>query len=132
MSIYRPASNQAFGFLFAGIFAFLAFFLMVSGEAKFTKYVLFFLSATLVLISLKAPNRLTLLNRAWMKIGLQMGLVISPLMLGIIFFFLITPFSLVARMCGRDELILKKPDAQSYWRSKVVLNPSRNSFKNQF
>jgi hypothetical protein len=132
MSIYSPASNKAFGFLFAGICAFLSVFFMLSGEAKVAKYVLLFASCIFILISLKAPHRLAPLNRAWMKLGQIMGLIISPLILGIIFFLLITPFSIVARLCGRDELILKKPDTQSFWRDRVELSSSKNSFKNQF
>ena len=132
MSIYRSASNKAFGFLFAGICAFLSVFFMLSGEAKVIKYVLSFASCALILISLKAPQLLAPLNRAWMKLGQKMGLIISPLILGIIFFLLITPFSIVARLCGRDELILKKPNTQSFWRDRVELSSSKNSFKNQF
>jgi hypothetical protein len=132
MSIYRPASNKAFGFLLAGVCALLSVFYFFSVEAKVTKYALLFASLALILISLKAPHLLAPLNRVWMKLGQKMGLIISPLILGIIFFLLITPFSIVARLCGRDELILKKPDTQSFWRDRVELSSGRDSFKDQF
>ena len=60
-----------------------------------------------------------------------MGLVISPIVLGIIYFLLITPISLATRFFGRDELLLKRPKVMSYWIVKDKSNDG-SSYKNQF
>jgi hypothetical protein len=67
-----------------------------------------------------------------MQLGALMGRVVSPLVLGTIFFLLITPISMLARLFGRDELRLKKIDTSSYWIARAPPGPDGDSFKNQF
>ena len=65
-------------------------------------------------------------------LGLALGKVVSPLVLGIIFFGLITPIALIARLIGRDELKLKRPNKSTYWSEPIGSNSDADSFKNQF
>jgi len=75
---------------------------------------------------------LTPLNKAWMKLGDLLGKVISPIVLGIIFFVLLAPVALVTRLLGRDELRLKMSNSSSYWIDRTPPGPAGDSFKNQF
>jgi hypothetical protein len=67
-----------------------------------------------------------------MKLGELMGKVVSPLVLGVIFFVLLTPVGLIGRLLGRDELRLKRTNSESYWIDRVPPGPAGDSFKNQF
>ena len=125
-------SNRNFGFLFAGVFALLAAYGGYHGANVTTVYGWLIAGVIIGLVAIIAPGLLTPFNRAWMKLGELMGKVVSPLVLGVIFFVLITPVALVTRLFGRDELHLKKTNASSYWIDRVPPGPAGDSFKNQF
>ena len=125
-------SNRNFGFLFAGVFALLSAYAGYHGADGFKVYGWLIAGTVVGLITVVAPELLTPFNKAWMKLGDLMGKVVSPLVLGIIFFMLITPVALVTRLFGRDELRLKKTNASSYWIDWVSPGPAGDSFKNQF
>ncbi len=79
-----------------------------------------------------APQLLTPLNRLWYALGIILGKVINPIVLGAMFFVLITPIALLTRLFGRDELKIKKSFAHSYWVDRLPPGPQSDSFKNQF
>jgi hypothetical protein len=77
------------------------------------------------------PNILRPLNLIWMSLGLVLGTFISPIVMGIIFFFIFTPISILMRLIGRDELNLRFKKKQSYWIKRTSMDQN-SSFKNQF
>jgi cytochrome b subunit of formate dehydrogenase len=83
-------------------------------------------------ITLIRPDFLLPLNRLWMIFGLMLGTVISPMVLGFIFYGLFTPIALFMRLIGRDELNLRYKNHRTYWKTKIPGQISDNSFKNQF
>lgn len=83
------------------------------------------------LLAYTSPRSLAPLNRAWFHLGELMGKIVSPVVLGIIFFGLLTPISLLTRLLGRDELRLKRRAVNSYWIDRAS-GPTGDSFKNQF
>ena len=89
-------------------------------------------SALFVLVAFWAPQILSPLNRLWFSLGLLLGKIVSPIVLGLIFFLLITPVSLVTRLFGRDELKIKKRTVESYWVDRSPPGPPSESFKNQY
>ena len=126
-------SNRKFGFFFSGIFALLGvggyFFLKLNS----TLVVLFILLFGITfLISFLKPDLLLPFNKLWMTIGLLIGKIISPIILGIIFFLLITPIAIIMRVLGRDELRLKPVKRASHWRNRYPVGPESSSFKQQF
>ncbi len=125
-------SNRSFGFLFAGVFALLSAYAAYQGADVNKVYGWLIAGVALGLLAVIAPGLLTPFNSAWMKLGELMGKVVSPLVLGIIFFVLITPIALVTRLFGRDELRLKKKITPSYWVDRAPPGPAGDSFKNQF
>lgn len=89
-------------------------------------------AATLLLIALRWPARLALLKRGWLKLGDQLGRVVNPIVLGLLYFGLFTPVALIGRMLGRDELRLRPGAAPTYWIKRRPPGPSPESFRNQF
>ena len=67
-----------------------------------------------------------------MYVGFFLGTVISPIIMGFIFFIMFTPLAVLMRIFGRDELKLKPESASSYWKSRVPNKITSKSFKNQF
>lgn len=125
-------SNRNFGFLFAGVFALLSAYAAYHGADAFKVYGWLIAGVAVGLVAVAAPGLLTPLNKAWMKLGELMGKVVSPLVLGVIFFVLITPIALITRLFGRDELRLKRTNGHSYWIDRTPPGPAGDSFKNQF
>ncbi len=122
-------SNQKFGWLFTvicvfgfGFFLWKQFFWWAIASA--------FLASLFGLATVFMPAILTPLNKAWFGLGLFLGKVVSPIILSIMFFVLITPVAMIVRLFGRDVLLIKKRQVSSYWVDKEAIEP--DSFKNQF
>lgn len=83
--------------------------------------------------ALFSPAVLAPLNKAWFGFGLLLGKIVSPVVLGAIFFLMITPVALLMRLSGRDVLGLHgKKYAHSFWIDRASSEPNSESFKNQF
>ena len=123
-------SEKKFGLLFAGIFAVLAVTSyrhvhMPSMIVAMILSVFFFYGA------MRAPKLLAPLNKAWYMLGLLLGKVVSPIVLGALFFLVITPVAFIGRLAGRDVLRLRPRSVDSYWVERAP-GPSAESFKQQF
>ena len=125
-------SNKKFGLLFAAIFLALALYANSKNEATLIIALLLLTTGFFLFSIFFYQSLLTPLNKAWFMLGLALGKVVSPIVLGIIFFGLITPIALIARLIGRDELKLKRPKKSSYWSEPIGSNSDADSFKNQF
>jgi hypothetical protein len=116
-------SNRAFGWFFTGVF--------VIG-AMWHPWALA-LAALTALVTFTRESWLTPLNRAWMKLGELMGRVVSPIVLGVIFFGLFTPVGIVMRLFGRDAMSRTfEPAAPSYWVERNPPGPPEGSFRDMF
>ena len=123
-------SNQKFGFFFSCVFAAAsAYFYYFSNIG----WMYVFVATTLIflLITLLKSDALLPLNKFWMRFGLFIGMIVSPIVLGIIFFGLFTPIAIFMRLNGRDELRLKFTRQKSHWISRDEPIKSE-SFKQQF
>ena len=125
-------SNRKFGLLFAFIFLFLSLWIYWRGNF-YLFAVLFFFSLTFFLLSGFYPDKLLKLNRLWFNFGILLAKIFNPLILGVIFFILITPVALVSKLFGRDELGIKSKNKSptTYWKSREPVGPDSKSFKNQ-
>jgi hypothetical protein len=123
-------SNRKFGVLFALMFAVAAAYLYfqaaVLWPAVAIAALLFAVAAAL------APQLLQPLNRLWFHVGLLLGRIVSPIVLGLIYFVIITPIAIIARWAGRDPLRLKKRSVSSHWVVRDPPGPAPDSFRNQF
>jgi len=123
-------SNQKFGFFFTFIFAVVAAYFYYSAIVSWT-YMFVATALLFLLITLIKSDALLPLNKLWMRFGLFLGLLISPIVIGFIFFGLITPYGIVMRIFGRNALNLKKIKKKSYWiiRPKLL---TQTNFNQQF
>ena len=123
-------SNRKFGFFFTFIFAVATAYFYYTSSISWS-YSFALVSLAFLLITLIKSNLLLPLNKLWMQFGLLLGMVVSPIVLGIIFFGLFTPIATLMRFSGRDELRLKFNQKESNWISRNEPIKSE-SFKYQF
>ena len=118
--------------MFAGIFAAMSVYSSYRGTDILGVYGWLVGGILVGLVAIASPFLLTPFNKAWMRLGELMGKVVSPFVLGVIFFALITPIALITRFFSRDELRLKRTNGDSYWINRTPPGPSKDSFKKQF
>ena len=120
-------SNRNFGIVFAIVFLIISLWPLLSqNEIRYWSLILSIIFLTLGLINSKL---LLPLNKIWFKLGIFLGNFIAPIVMGIIYFFVVTPTGLIMKMLGKDLLNLKKSNKDSYWIKK---DNSNSSLKNQF
>lgn len=124
-------SNKSFGILFGSIFLIIAIYFVFQKNNYFS-FVSFLLSFSFFIMSIFKPILLLPLNRLWMRFGLLLSLILNPIVLGVIFFVLITPIGIISRLFGRDELRVKLKEKNSYWVVSNLNNNKETSFKQQF
>lgn len=130
-SMNKMPSNKKFGKFFSFIF-FLFFLYFILNTNLIIGFLFLLLSAIILTISILASNYLRLLNIIWFKVGMILNYFISPLVLGIIFFGLITPLSLILKLFKRDELKLKIKNDKSNWKIYEKNKLIDNHFNKQF
>ena len=123
-------SNKKFGFFFTLIFAAASAY-FYNSENMTWSFVFVTASFVFLVITVVRDVLLLPLNKLWMRFGFLLGIIISPLVLGVIFFGLFTPIATLMRLGGRDELRLKLSNRSSHWISRSEPIKSE-SFKNQF
>jgi hypothetical protein len=124
-------SNRSFGRLFVIVFTLLALWSWWSGGSWWRIWL--GLSVLVLAVTLFASSLLTPLNRLWMKFAAVLHRFVSPVMLGIVFFGVITPYACVMRMRGRDPLLRRfDPSSRSYWIERKPPGPDPKSLPNQF
>ncbi len=127
MDDIKISSNRSFGIVFFVVFILVALYpLIYSGEIRIWSIVLSLIFLTLGLLNSKI---LTPLNKIWFKFGIILGKIISPIIMGVIFFLVVTPIGLLMRLLGKDLLNLKYNKNRSYWIEK---NGPKSKMKNQF
>ena len=127
MNDIKIGSNRSFGIVFFLVFMLIAFYPIVNqGELRVWSI---FISLFFLILGIINSTILTPLNKLWFKFGLLLGKVVSPLIMGIIFFLLVTPTGLIMRIIGKDLLNLKFNNKKSYWIEKTG---PKSKMKNQF
>jgi len=127
MDDVKISSNRNFGIVFFIVFLVIAFYpLKNSGDARVWSLII---SLIFLILGLLNSKILTPLNNLWFKFGLFLGKIISPAIMGIIFFLVVTPIGFIMRVLGKDLLNLKYNKDKSYWVEKV---PPKSKMKNQF
>ena len=123
-------SNRKFGFFFTFVFAVAAAYFYYSANVNWT-YVFLVTALIFLLVTLVKSDALLPLNKLWMRFGFLLGMIVSPIVLGIIFFGLFTPIAMLMRLNGRDALRVKVTQKESHWILRG--DPIKSeSFKHQF
>jgi len=127
MDDIKISSNRSFGIVFFVVFLLIAIYPLTNGD-EIRIWSLIISSIFLILGALNSKI-LTPFNKLWFKLGIFLGKIVSPLVMGVIFFFVITPTGLIMRILGKDPLNLKYNLNKSYWIEK---NGPKSKMKNQF
>tara|TARA_Y100000741_G_scaffold291183_1_gene231337 strand:- start:85 stop:468 length:384 start_codon:yes stop_codon:yes gene_type:complete len=127
MDDIKTSSNRSFGIVFFVVFLLIALYPLIKGsDIRIWSLIISFIFFALGLIN---SNLLTPLNKQWFKFGLFLGKIISPLIMGIIFFIVVTPIGIIMRLLKKDLLNLKYDKKESYWIEKTG---PKSKMKNQF
>tara|TARA_B100000161_G_scaffold11977_1_gene7395 strand:+ start:83 stop:469 length:387 start_codon:yes stop_codon:yes gene_type:complete len=128
MDEIKLGSNRSFGIVFFIVFLLIAIYPLINqGEIRIWSLIISFLFLFFGLLNSKI---LTPLNKLWFRFGLFLGKIISPIIMGVIFFLVVTPIGLLMRFFGKDVLNLKlNKKKSSYWIEKVG---PKSKMKNQF
>ena len=127
MDNIKISSNRSFGIVFFIVFLLIALYPLTYNEEIRVWSVI--ISLIFLVLGLLNSKILTPLNKLWFKFGILLGKVVSPLIMGIIFFFVVTPIGLIMRLLGKDVLNLKYNKNKSYWIEK---SGPKSKMKNQF
>ena len=120
-------TNRNFGIVFFIVFLIISFWpLLKNGDVRYWSLVV---SVIFLILALLNSKILTPLNKVWMKFGFILGKIVSPIVMGFIFFVVVTPTGIIMRVLGKDLLNLKKNNQNTYWIKKDNKN---NNMKNQF
>ena len=123
-------SNRKFVFFFSTVFlAASVYFYIETNNIAF--YAFGCLTTIFLFVTIIKAEVLLPLNKLWMRLGLLIGMFVSPLVLGSIFFGIFTPIAFIMRLARRDELRLQFREKHSYWIKRKISSES-HSFKNQF
>ena len=126
------ASDRSFGVMFGFIFIIIAVIIRLRDSPQNIQLLFLALSFLTFLISFTRPSLLSTPNKLWMKFSLLLARFVSPIVLGVLFYVLISPLALVLRLFGRDELRLKIEKVATNWQSRQINGYSLDSFKNQY
>ena len=123
----KNSSNRSFGILFFIVFLLISIYPLSKGN----DVRVWSLIISLIFLILGSINSyiLTPFNKLWFKFGILLGSVVSPIIMGIIFFLVVTPISLLLKLFGKDVLNLKQNNTKSYWINK---SGTKGNMKDQF
>ena len=127
MSDIKIGSNRSFGIVFFIVFLLISIYpIFYEGNIKPG---LLIIAVIFLILGLLNSKFLTPLNKAWFKFGLILGKFVSPIIMGVIFFGVVTPISFIVRIFGKDLLNLRYNKKPSYWIKK---SGPKSKMRNQF
>ena len=125
------SSDRSFGLLFAAVCGSIAMFGVWEGRRS----ALWWLVAALIfcVVAVFAAPLLGPLNRAWRWLSLKLFKIVNPIIMGVVFFAVLTPIALIMRGVGRDPLRLRfEPEKPSYWLDRTSVGERQTSMTDQF
>ena len=127
----KQGSPRGFGIVFAVVFAIIGLWPLMDGEG--TRVWALVLGAVFLALALMRPSLLSPLNRLWLGLGAILHRIVNPLVMGLMFFAVITPTALILKLIGKDLLCRRfSPGTQSYWIPRQPPGPEPQSMRNQF
>ena len=123
----KIGSNKSFGVVFFLVFLLISLYPLINdGNLRIWSFVI---SIIFLILGILNSKILSPLNKIWFKFGLLLGKIISPIVMGIIFFIVVTPTGLILRLFQKDVLNLKFNNNNTYWIEK---SGPKSNMKNQF
>ena len=127
MDDIKAGSNKSFGIVFFVVFLLISLYPLINNES--IRIWSLVISLIFLVLGILNSKLLSPLNKIWFKFGILLGKVISPIIMGIIFFLVVTPIGFIMRLLGKDVLNLKYSNNKSYWIKKTG---PKSKMKNQF
>ena len=127
MDDIKIGSNRSFGIVFFVVFLLISLYPLINQES--IRLWSLTISIIFLILGLFNSRLLTPLNKIWFKFGLFLGKIVSPIIMGLIFFVVVTPIGFLMRVLGKDLLNLKLNNDKSYWIEK---KEPKSKMKNQF
>ncbi len=122
----KRTNNITFGILFFIFFLIIGLYPLISSEPIRIWSII--LSSVFLIITIIKPNLFTFLNKLWIKFGILLGKIISPIVMGLVFFFVVTPIGIFVKILKKDVMGLKRGQS-SYW---ITREDKIQSMKKQF
>ena len=123
----KISTNKSFGIVFFVVFLIIALYPLINdGNIRIWASIV---TIVFLILGLINSSILTPLNKIWFKFGIILGSIVSPIVMGIIFFLVVTPTSLIMRMIGSNLLGLKKGNKKTYW---IERSSNKSKMKDQF
>ena len=123
----KISSNRSFGIVFFVVFLLISIYPLINdNEIRIWSLII---SLFFLILGLINSNILTPLNKIWFRFGILLGNFVSPLVMGLVFFLVVTPISLLMKLFGKDVLNLKRNNSKSYWIEK---SGPKSRMKDQF
>jgi len=123
----KLGSNKSFGIFFSAVFFIISIWPLLDGGQ--IRYWSIIISIIFLVLGILNSKLLTPLNKIWFKFGLLLGNIISPIVMGLVFFLVVFPTGIIMKLLGKDLLNLKKSKQKTYWIQK---NNQNSRMKNQF
>ena len=120
-------SNRSFGIVFFVVFFIISIYPLINDNP--IRLWSLILSLIFLILGLINSKILTPLNIIWMKFGMYLGIFISPIVMGIVFFLVVTPIGIIMKILRKDLLNLRMNKDNSYWIEKDKI---KSNMKNQF
>ena len=122
----KKKNNITFGILFFIFFLIIGLYPLISNEPIRIWSII--VSLVFLIITIIKPNLFTFLNKLWIKFGILLGKIISPIVMGLVFFFVVAPIGIFVKILKKDVMGLKR-GASSYW---ITRGDKLQSMKKQF
>lgn len=127
----KGSSDRSFGIVFTVVFTIIGLFPLLTGGGL--RWWSIGLAALILFVALTYPKILAPFNRLWMRFGLLLHRIVNPLVMGLLFFLVVTPIALIMRVLGKRPLQLATDaDAKTYWISREPPGPAPETMKQQF
>ena len=123
----KVSSNKSFGIVFSIFFLLISVYPLLNNDPIY--YWSLFVSFIFLVLGLMNSKILSPLNLLWFKFGILLGKIVSPVVMGIIIFLVVTPISIILKIFGKDVLNLKFNNNKTYW---IVKDGPKSNMKKQF
>ncbi len=127
MKKIKVPTNRNFGIVFFIVFLIISIYPLLNAES--VRYWSLIVSLIFLILGIFNSGLLTPLNKLWMRFGILLGNIISPIIMSFIFFLVLTPTGLLLKLFNKDILKLKRNNDKTYW---IFKDNKNNSMKNQF
>lgn len=129
--VVKSGSERSFGIVFAVVFLVIGGLPLVHGGS--VRWWSIAIAVGFLAVALIRPQMLAPLNKLWFRFGLLLHHIVTPLILGFLFFLVVLPTALLVRMFGKDLLrLVKEPNGMSYWIPREQPAPKPGSMSRQF